>query len=88
MERFFPADRITLTGNPVRKELPDCTADAAAARAALGFDPGTPLVLFVGGSLGALTINNAVAEAVESGKWPKLRSPCSGRPAKTNRGAA
>ncbi len=68
MERFFPADRITLTGNPVRKELPDCTADAAAARAALGFDPGTPLVLFVGGSLGALTINNAVAEAVESGK--------------------
>ena len=52
----------------MRKELPDCTADAAAARAALGFDPGTPLVLFVGGSLGALTINNAVAEAVESGK--------------------
>ena len=45
MERFFPADRITLTGNPVRKELTQCSLTQAEAKS----------------SLGARTVNDAVA---------------------------
>lgn len=65
MERFFPADRIKLTGNPVRPALLECEMTPAEARKALGFDPERPLVLVVGGSLGALTINKAMAEGLD-----------------------
>lgn len=71
MERFFPAEVITLTGNPVRKELLDCPLSAAEAKKALGFDPERPLVLVVGGSLGARTLNSAMSEAVRSGAVAK-----------------
>lgn len=64
MERFFPQELITLTGNPVRSELTQCTLTQAEAKAQLGFDPAKPLVLCVGGSLGARTINNAVKQAL------------------------
>lgn len=66
MERFFPADKIVLTGNPVRKSLldPGCTQQEAKEK--LGFDPATPLVLIVGGSLGARTLNNAVIDAIKN----------------------
>ena len=63
-ERFFPADRIHLTGNPVREALLHCTLTPAEARERLGFDPERPLVLVVGGSLGATTINRAIAGGV------------------------
>lgn len=63
-DRFFPADRIHLTGNPVRAALLNCNLSPAEARKALGFDPGRPLVLVVGGSLGARTINEAMAAAL------------------------
>lgn len=65
MERFFPADRIVMTGNPVRKSLTDCTMTQTEAKASLGFDPARPLVLIVGGSLGARTINESVAASVD-----------------------
>lgn len=64
MERFFPADRITLTGNPVRAELLQSDLTPEQARESLGFDPAKPLVFVTGGSLGARTINEAVAEAL------------------------
>ncbi|WP_290430733.1 undecaprenyldiphospho-muramoylpentapeptide beta-N-acetylglucosaminyltransferase [Paramuribaculum intestinale] len=60
MERFFPADRITLTGNPVRKELTQCSLTQAEAKKSLGFDPERPLIFVTGGSLGARTVNDAV----------------------------
>lgn len=66
MDRFFPADRIILTGNPVRAALLNTDLDAAQAKKALGFDPERPLVLVVGGSLGALTINRAMADGLDS----------------------
>lgn len=66
MERFFPADRIKLTGNPVRPALLECEMTPAEARKALGFDPERPLVLVVGGSLGALTINKAMAAGLDT----------------------
>lgn len=66
MERFFPADKIILTGNPVRRAVTEGTADRATARRSLGFDPERPLVLVVGGSLGARTINESVADSLDA----------------------
>lgn len=60
MERFFPADRIVLTGNPIRKDLLDSGITAAEARKGFGLDPSRPTVLVVGGSLGARTLNEAM----------------------------
>lgn len=66
MERFFPADRITLTGNPVRASLTGCTLTPEEARRRLGFDPERPLVLVTGGSLGARTVNESVIAALSA----------------------
>lgn len=66
MERFFPAESIKLTGNPVRPALLECEMTPTEARKALGFDPERPLVLVVGGSLGALTINKAMAAGLDT----------------------
>ena len=64
-ERFFPAEKIHMTGNPVRESLLHCTLTPAQAREKLGFDPAGPLVLVVGGSLGATTVNKAIAAGVK-----------------------
>lgn len=64
MDRFFPAERITLTGNPVRAALAECTLSQDEAKRKLGFDPERPLILAVGGSLGARTINRAMAKSL------------------------
>lgn len=64
MERFFPADKIVLTGNPVRQSLTECTLTKPEAAAKLGFDPAKPLLFVTGGSLGARTVNEAVADAL------------------------
>ena len=64
MDRWFPADRIVMTGNPVRAAITAVTATPAEAKKALGFDPGRTLVLSVGGSLGARTVNEAISAAI------------------------
>ena len=64
MDRWFPADRIVMTGNPVRAAITAVTATPAEAKKALGFDPGRPLLLSVGGSLGARTVNEAISAAI------------------------
>ena len=64
MKRFFPAEVITLTGNPVRKDLTQCQLTPEEAKAKLGFDPARPLVFVTGGSLGARTVNEAVAASL------------------------
>lgn len=65
LEAFFPAEKIILTGNPVRKDLGSCTLSQPDAKKQLGFDPQKPLVLIVGGSLGARTINESMAGCIE-----------------------
>ncbi len=65
MERFFPQEKIVLTGNPVRRNLLDCGATPEQARQAMGVDPNKKTVLIIGGSLGARTINNAVSAGLE-----------------------
>ncbi len=65
MARFFPSDRIVLTGNPVRQTLLECDATPDEARRQLGLQPGVPTILVVGGSLGARTVNNAMIKGLE-----------------------
>lgn len=60
MSRFFPADKIVLTGNPVRQGLVGARVDRAEALRALGLSPARRTVLIVGGSLGARTLNECV----------------------------
>ncbi len=66
MERFFPADRIMITGNPVRQSLLECKLAKSEAVEKLGFDPVRPVVLIIGGSLGAKTINESVMQNLQS----------------------
>lgn len=66
MEKFFPADRLVLTGNPVRTEIAD--GQRAEALDFFGLDAGRPVLLVIGGSLGARTLNQATAAAL-----PRLR---------------
>lgn len=65
-DRFFPADKIVMTGNPVRKALLECPLTQAEAKEQLGFKADEPLVLVTGGSLGARTLNDALIKAVLS----------------------
>ena len=68
MERFFPADRIVLTGNPIRKEI--VPADEQMRMEACrfyGLDPHKKHIFVVGGSLGSGTLNNAMKKWISDG---------------------
>lgn len=60
MERFFPADKILFTGNPVRQNLRNETLTKDDAVRRFGLVPGKKTILIVGGSLGARTINDSI----------------------------
>ena len=60
MERFFPADKIVKTGNPVRQALLESDITREAALSQFGLDPDKKTILLVGGSLGARTVNESV----------------------------
>ena len=62
MERFFPADRIMMTGNPVRQSLLETTMTREEALKTFGLDSDKKTILLVGGSLGARTINESVMQ--------------------------
>ena len=65
MERFFPAEKIMLTGNPVRQQLLESTVTREAAVRSFGLDPEKKTILLVGGSLGARTINESVLQHLD-----------------------
>ena len=65
MERFFPADKIMLTGNPVRQQLLESTITREEAIRSFGLDPKKKTILLVGGSLGARTINESVLQHLD-----------------------
>ena len=56
--QHLPKEKAVLTGSPIRKEL--MTGDADAARKFCGFEDEKPVIMVVGGSLGAVPVNNAV----------------------------
>lgn len=65
MERFFPAEKIILTGNPVRQAMLNINATREEAAKHYGLIPGNKTVLITGGSLGARSLNNAVLANLE-----------------------
>ncbi len=61
MEKFFPKEKIVMTGNPIRKEVIQVEGKRDKAAGFFGLDPSKKTVLVVGGSQGALSINMAIA---------------------------
>lgn len=61
MEKFFPAGRIVITGNPVRHSIVQSKVSREEAIRHFGLNPSGPVVLSTGGSLGAKGINQAIA---------------------------
>ncbi len=62
MERFFPSEKIVLTGNPVRQDLLKVDEKREEALKFFGIDPSKKTVLVLGGSLGARKINELIEE--------------------------
>ena len=62
MERFFPSENLVVSGNPIRNFLHGKLPEAQAARRELGLPVNGKILLVMGGSLGAGTINNAVVK--------------------------
>ncbi len=65
MERYFPAEKIVFTGNPVRENLIEALPDKKEAFDYFGLKQGERVILIVGGSLGARSVNNAVMNNLE-----------------------
>lgn len=67
MEKFFPQEKLVLTGNPVRTEI--ASGNRLEARQFFGLAPDEPVLLVIGGSLGARTLNQATTAAL-----PRLKA--------------
>ena len=68
MERFFPADKIVLTGNPIRPDIQPATRETKAEGIKFyGLDPGKKHILVIGGSLGSGTLNQAMKQWIADG---------------------
>ena len=68
MERFFPADKITFSGNPIRKEIHEYSAeDRRQGLEFYGLSEGRKHLLIVGGSLGSGTLNKSMKAWIEAG---------------------
>jgi UDP-N-acetylglucosamine--N-acetylmuramyl-(pentapeptide) pyrophosphoryl-undecaprenol N-acetylglucosamine transferase len=65
MEKYFPINKIVLTGNPVRKDIMSVAEKREKARQHFGFEPDHKTLLIVGGSLGARTINESLLHGIE-----------------------
>lgn len=68
MERFFPADRIVLSGNPIRKDIVPATGQMKREGYEFyGLDPEKKHIFIVGGSLGSRTLNEAMQKWIMDG---------------------
>ena len=68
MERFFPAEKIVMTGNPIRPTMrPYSAAEREEGLKFYGFDPAKKHILIIGGSLGSGTLNKAMKAWIEAG---------------------
>lgn len=66
MEKFFPADKIMMTGNPVRQNLTENRISRQDAAIAMGLDPTKRIILIIGGSLGARSVNESVMAQLDA----------------------
>jgi UDP-N-acetylglucosamine--N-acetylmuramyl-(pentapeptide) pyrophosphoryl-undecaprenol N-acetylglucosamine transferase len=65
MEKYFPKDKIVVTGNPVRKDIDHLAEKRGKALGQFGFSEGKHTLLVLGGSLGARTINESLAQGLD-----------------------
>ena len=65
LERFFPKEKLILTGNPVRQDVVDLEGKSAEASTFFGLDPHKKTLLVLGGSLGARRINQLVESKLD-----------------------
>ena len=65
MERFFPKEKIILTGNPVRQSLQNNFTSKPEAAQDFGFSPEKKIIVIIGGSLGARTVNESVLSHID-----------------------
>ncbi|MEJ8755807.1 undecaprenyldiphospho-muramoylpentapeptide beta-N-acetylglucosaminyltransferase [Pontibacter sp. H259] len=65
MDKFFPADKLILTGNPVRQDILDISEKRREALLHFGLTSEKKTILVIGGSLGARTINKSIAAGLE-----------------------
>lgn len=65
LEKYFPADKIVLTGNPVREEVVSIEGKLKEAQNFFGITSGKKTVLVVGGSQGAVSINKSIAANID-----------------------
>jgi UDP-N-acetylglucosamine--N-acetylmuramyl-(pentapeptide) pyrophosphoryl-undecaprenol N-acetylglucosamine transferase len=65
MEKYFPKNKIIVTGNPVRKDIISVAQKNEKARTHFGFEPSHKTLLIVGGSLGARTINESILKGID-----------------------
>lgn len=65
MERFFPVEKIRLTGNPIREQIRNISVDQATAKKTFDLDPDKKTILVIGGSLGARTVNNSIKKGLD-----------------------
>ncbi len=68
MERFFPIEKMIVTGNPIRVGISCFESKKSIAVKLFKIDESKPTVLVVGGSLGALTINNTISDNIKKFK--------------------
>lgn len=65
MDTFFPADKILITGNPIRRESVDIEGKRGQAEALFGLNPDKKTILVLGGSLGSATLNKSIYAALD-----------------------
>jgi len=65
MDKFFPKDKIVLTGNPVRKDIFQDSTQSKEAYAFFKLNPNKKTLLVIGGSLGAKTVNESILLGLE-----------------------
>ncbi|MGB1033093.1 MAG: UDP-N-acetylglucosamine--N-acetylmuramyl-(pentapeptide) pyrophosphoryl-undecaprenol N-acetylglucosamine transferase, partial [Flavobacteriales bacterium] len=68
LERWFPKEKIILTGNPIRSSIGEINGMKKAAVAEFGFSETAPVVFIMGGSLGAKSMNLGVTNALQNWK--------------------
>src|SRR5688500_19780556 len=65
MQKYFPADRLIVTGNPVRKDILSIGEKREKALVHFNFKTQFKTLLIIGGSLGARTINESIIDGIE-----------------------
>jgi UDP-N-acetylglucosamine--N-acetylmuramyl-(pentapeptide) pyrophosphoryl-undecaprenol N-acetylglucosamine transferase len=65
MDRYFPADRLVMTGNPVRQQVVNLESAPEQSRKEFGLEEGKKVCLVIGGSLGARTLNRSFMEGLD-----------------------